>query len=261
MRIARDEKLLKRRVDDYLWRDQSKTVQALRHALNEHFSDFKNVSIFGGMIRDLARGGKSAFNSDVDLVIDAPAYEVHKLAIRLSAKSNSFGGYGFSTERWKIDFWALETTWSLRQGYVRATSIDELLQGTFFDWDAVHYDINERRIYAQEGYLQKLKSRTLGVNVLETPSAVGNAVRAIRRVISWDVRVTATLFSFIEVVVRDNGIEALVEFEKKKYGNSICSGFETTGKLINAIALLNERTDISLSSPRQLELPLDIFAA
>lgn len=255
MRIVRDEKLLKRRVDDYLWRDHSKTVQALRLALNEHFSDFDKVSIFGGMIRDLARGGKAGFQSDVDLVIDAPTHEVDMLAERMCAKPNSFGGYGFSTERWKIDFWALETTWSLREGHVSATSIDELLQGTFFDWDAVHYDIKKRRLHAQEGYLEKLNSRILGVNVVATPSAVGNAVRAVRRIISWDLRASTTLLTFIEDVVRSNGLEPLVAYEKSKYATSVCSGFISPETLINAVATVNEGPVLTSSSPRQLELP------
>ena len=76
MIIARDERVLKRRVDDYLWRDKSKTVQALRQTLIEEFGDFEKVSIFGGMIRDIARGGKRGFRSDIDLVIDAPAAQV-----------------------------------------------------------------------------------------------------------------------------------------------------------------------------------------
>lgn len=255
MIVARDDKLLKRRVEDYLWRDQSKTVQALRFALRTHFSDFEKVSIFGGMIRDLARGGKAGFQSDVDLVIDAPANEVDELAIRLSAIPNSFGGYSFSTERWKIDFWALETTWTLREGHIRAASIDELLLGTFFDWDSVHYDINKRRLHAQEGYIDKLKSRTLGVNVVATPSAIGNAVRAVRRLISWDLRASKKLLSFIEEVVQDNGLEPLVVYERKKYATSICEGFKSPETLINVISTVNETPILDACSPRQLELP------
>lgn len=255
MIIARDEELLKRRVDDYLWRDQSKTVHALRSTLDTHFSDFDKVSVFGGMIRDLARGGKVGFQSDVDLVIDAPTHEVDELAKRMSATPNSFGGYGIYTERWKIDFWALQTTWTLREGYVKATSIDELLKATFFDWDSVHYDIKGRRLFAQEGYLEKLKSRTLGVNVISTPSTIGNAVRAIRRTLSWDLRVSATLLNFVEDVVGKHGIEPLVAYEMSKYANSVCAGYEKTEALIDAVAAGNKKPMFTSSSPRQMELP------
>lgn len=116
MILVRNEKLLKRRVDDYLWRDKSKTVAALRLVLESRFADFDDVSIFGGMIRDLAKNGKRGFQSDVDIVVDAPESEVKELAERLSAKPNMFGGFGFQTDRWQIDFWALETTWSHRHG-------------------------------------------------------------------------------------------------------------------------------------------------
>lgn len=255
MRVAQDERLLKRRVDDYLWRDQSTTLRALRAALDMHFSDFEKVSIFGGMLRDLARLGKSGFKSDIDLVIDAPIDQVDELAARMSAKSNSFGGYGFSTDRWKIDFWALETTWTLRQGHVQATSIDELLEGTFFDWDAVHYDIKQRRLFAQEGYFERLRKRTLGVNVVATPSAVGNAARAVRRLITWDLRASEELLMFVEGVVRNNGLEALVTFEEAKYSNSVCAEFKTPDKLMSALVVEGHRSKPDLASPRQLELP------
>lgn len=255
MRIARDEKLLKRRVEEYLWWDKSKTVLALRLALNSHFADFDNVSIFGGMIRDLARNGKAGFQSDVDLVIDAPASEVRDLAIRISAKPNKFGGYGFSTERWKIDFWALETTWALKEGHINATTIDDLLQGTFFDWDSVHYDIKKRRLHAHEGYFEKLKSRTLGVNLLATPSSIGNAVRAVRRIISWDLRASNTLIEFVDDVMRNNGLDPLIFYEKRKYKTSMCASYNSPDSLLNSLTDVNKRPAIMANSPRQLELP------
>ncbi|TWD54265.1 hypothetical protein FB480_103174 [Agrobacterium vitis] len=254
MRIARDEKILKRRVDDYLWYDKSPTVRALRIVLNKHFSDFDNVSIFGGMVRDLARDGKAGFRSDIDLVIDAPAEDVKALSKRMNAKPNIFGGYGFATERWKIDFWALETSWALRAGHITASNNDDLLKGTFFDWDAAMYDIKKRRLSVEDGYCEKLNSRMLGINLIATPSSVANAVRAIKRIISWDLRPSNTLLDFIDKVISMEGIEIVAACERRKYGTSICAKYKSREDLLDSISGLKNEATVGGGSPRQLEL-------
>lgn len=255
MLIARDERILKRRVDDYLWRDRSKTVLALRQVLVEKFGDFEKVSIFGGMIRDIARNGKRGFRSDVDLVIDAPAAEVKDLADRLAAKPNLFGGFGYRTARWEIDFWALETSWAHKHGHINASSVDDLMEGTFFDWDAAHYDLKSRKLYFQSGYLERIRSRTLGVNLVETPSAVGNAVRAVRRVLLWDLRASPCLLDFVEHVVSNEGLETLSRYEKRKHQRSVCEAYVERSRLLEALAVGNNKVYFLRGSPRQLELP------
>jgi hypothetical protein len=258
MILARDEKLLKRRLDDYLWRDKSKTVSALRQLLIEQFGDFDKVSIFGGMIRDIARSGARGFRSDVDIVIHAPSEQVEALAERVAARPNAFGGFGFTSTRWKVDFWALETTWAHRQGYITASTIDDLLEGTFFDWDSVHYDIKSRQLRAQDGYLERIRSRTLGVNLTKTPSTLGNAARAIRRILIWDLRASPALIDFIEKAVADEGMEALIAYEIRKYRGSVCKDFRGRDELLAALNSGNARVHVTVGSPRQLEL-LDIF--
>lgn len=255
MIVARDEEILKRRVDDYLWRDKSKTVVALRQVLDEKFGDFEKVSIFGGMIRDIARGGKRGFQSDVDLVIDAPQSQVKELAESLAAKPNVFGGFGYTSTRWEIDFWALETTWAHRHGHIKASSVDDLLEGTFFDWDAAHYDIKSRKLHAQPGYVERIRSRTLGVNLVKTPSAVGNAVRAVRRVLLWDLKASQSLLDFVDQVVSDNGLEALLHYERRKHQRSVCEAYAERSRLLEALAAGNGKVHSVWGSPRQLELP------
>jgi len=255
MTLVRSERLLKRRVEDYLWRDKSKTVAALRHVLTNEFGDFDKVSIFGGMIRDLARNGKRGFRSDVDIVVDAPADQVRELAIKLAAKPNKFGGFGYKSTRWEIDFWALETTWAHRHGHIRASNIDDLLEGTFFDWDSVHYDFKSRKLTAQEGYLDRIRSRTLGVNLMCTPSTIGNAARAVRRLLLWDLRPSSLLIEFLEHALAKEGLEAIVAHEVRKYGQSVCISYSSQGELLDALATGNADIRRADGSPRQLELP------
>lgn len=96
---------------------------------------------------------------------EAPAQDVAKLARRLGAIENRFGGYGYQWPRWKVDFWALETTWALRSGHISASSLEDLKDGTFFDWDAVLYEVNNRWVLCSEDYFDKLDSGRLGLNL------------------------------------------------------------------------------------------------
>lgn len=255
MTVARDKNLLKRRVDDYLWRDRSKTVAALRNSLQENFFGFRNVYIFGGMVRDFARGGTSRFKSDVDLVIEAPASQVHELARRVGGSSNLSGGFGVITERWHIDFWALETTWAYREGHISGNSIDDLLSGTFFDWDAVYYDLRLRRVGMKPDYLDRLRSRVLGINLRATPSTVPNAIRAIRRLVSWDLVPSTELMDFIVSVCSEVSLSELVAFELRKYGNSVCLKFDSAHSLLDSLSNVNRGRLLVVESPRQMRLP------
>jgi hypothetical protein len=253
--VAANKKTLKRRVDDYLWRDESKTVQNLRSILHQHFWDFDNVAVIGGMVRDLGRKGVSGFKSDVDLVIDAPEDDVAKLAQLLGARANQFGGFGFQGARWKIDFWALETTWALRAGHISVTSLEDLIQGTFFDWDAVLYELKSRRIMCTDEYIATLNSGLLGLNLRATPSSIGNAVRAIRRIIEWDVCATEGLIDFVDEVLGTEGLGEITRYEKERYTNSITSFFGSRDQLVYSLHNFDERHKLGTQFARQLMLP------
>lgn len=252
---APDPKTLKRRVDDYLWRDRSKTVGDLRSILQENFGDFENVAIIGGMIRDLGRCGVAGFKSDVDLVIEAPAHEVAELADRLGARSNSFGGFAYNGPRWKVDFWSLETTWALRKGHISANSLEDLTQGTFFDWDAVLYEVKTRRVVFSEDYFERLNSGRLGLNLRATPSAVGNTIRAVRRLLLWDVAASSELLDFVAETVESKGLLVLQESEHDRYRNSYLACFGTPSELMMALRDFDQRRHLGTRFARQLPLP------
>lgn len=223
--------------------------------MSNHFGDFERVAIIGGMIRDLGRYGVTGFKSDVDLVIEAPAQDVAKLARRLGAIENRFGGYGYQGPRWKVDFWALETTWALRSGHISASSLEDLKAGTFFDWDAVLYEVNSRRVLCSEDYFDKLNSGRLGLNLRATPSSVGNAVRAIRRVLLWDVLATDELLDFVRETADSEGLETLTESEIRRYGNCVLPLFRTQSELIVALENFDKRHHLGTKFARQLPLP------
>ncbi len=196
MSVAPNNSALKRRLDRYLWANRSGEMEALQSILSSNFRSFERVAVIGGLVRDFAREGRNGFRSDVDLVIQDSKEKVALLAEKLDATPNRFGGYGYKSGPWKIDFWALETTWAKK--HVPIKTLEDVLLGTFFDWDAVAYDLWERKLLCQDGYLERLRTKTLEVNLRPNPSPMGNLIRAVRRLILWQLVPGERLTSFIE---------------------------------------------------------------
>lgn len=138
------------------------------------------VVIFGGAIRDLALYGNTEFPSDIDVVLECA--DAHTLAAQmesLKAYRNRFGGFRFSTIKWKFDVWRLEDTWALKQGHVAGHSARALLQSTFFDWDAIAYDFTNREFHFLDGYFERLQEGVVDINLEPNPNPLGNARRAL----------------------------------------------------------------------------------
>jgi len=198
MPLAPDLSSLKQRLDSYFWRNRSPEMKLLNGILAEHFSRFERVAVVGGLARDFARAGRAGFRSDVDLVVEAPADEVAAVAETLGAKANRFGGYGAKVGVWKIDFWALETTWAARHAGVSVSSLEDITRCTFFDCDAIAYDLRRRRVMCDAGYLDRLRRGALDVNLRPTPSPEGNLLRSMRRLVLWRLHSGPKLRQFID---------------------------------------------------------------
>ncbi|PPQ35162.1 hypothetical protein [Rhodoblastus acidophilus] len=242
-------------MDDYLWRDKSAPVSALRAILKEHFLPFDRVAIIGGMVRDLARAGKRGFKSDVDLVVDAPVEDVKKLAIDLNATPNRFGGYCYKTSRWKIDFWALRTTWAYTEGHASLDKIEDVTHCTFFDWDSVIYDLKRRHIVCCDDYLERIKGKTIEVCLRPTPSVNGNLLRAVRRIILWDLEPGPLLHAFIDENLTDHNFQEIAKLDRTVYTWPLIAKFECAERLRRHVCTPERRAELGTEYARQLSLP------
>ncbi|WP_216076156.1 hypothetical protein, partial [Acinetobacter baumannii] len=61
--------------------------------------------------------------------------------------------------------------------------LEDVLLGTFFDWDAIAYDLWERKLICSDDYLERIRAKRLDINLQPNPSPMGNLVRAIRRLV------------------------------------------------------------------------------
>lgn len=182
---------------------------------------FGPVVVIGGMIRDLALAGNRTFGSDVDFVIKPKDIDqFHLFMMHRAAKRNRFGGYGWSGEHWRIDVWPLQKTWAHEEGHVQISFFSDLLRTTFFDCDAIIYDLQSKNITAKQGYFGRLKRRELEVNLLANPNPTGNAVRALRyaaiRGFGWGPKLCA----FMSEQIEECGWKHLQEREATSHGTS-----------------------------------------
>lgn len=218
--IALSRSHIKRRVDQYLWADESESLIRLRKIIYRYFTKYCHTLVLGGLVRDLAFGGVRAFKSDVDLVVDAPNSHVIKIAIALGASANRFGGFSATVGGWKIDFWALRNTWAHREKHVRIGRPADITKCTFFTADAIAYDLNKRSLHARPEYLRDMRKNVLEINLLPNPSIHGNLLRAVRRTLIHRMNIGPQLREFVTEHLDDRAFEYIIDTELRLYGHS-----------------------------------------
>lgn len=196
----------------------------------DRLADLGSVAVIGGMLRDLSLAGNAGFRSDVDFVVDPGSIaEFERLMAALGARRNRFGGYGIALRRWRVDVWPLERTWAAVAGHVEVRRPEDLLDATFFDWDAILYICSTRSVTARPDYFERLERRVLEVNLEPNPNPVGNAVRAIRYARRWNAAFGPRLAHHILRQARDHGWDTLARAERASFGTRVLATIDLEG--------------------------------
>jgi hypothetical protein len=217
---------------------------------------FEGAAIVGGLARDFARKGKVGFRSDIDIVIDGSTAAVAELASMLDAVPNRFGGYAYYHPLWKIDFWALEATWAATHGYVQVTSLSDVTFCTFFDCDAIIYDLNRRVVVANNDYLHRLRNKCIDVNLLPNPSINGNILRAVRRILYWDMRPGPKLYKFLSDNMNESSFGEIMAIEKRLYSNPVIFRFSSVKDLRAELFSKEGRCHLNTALANRITRPL-----
>jgi hypothetical protein len=176
------------------------------------------VAIFGGVLRDLALHGAAARPRDIDVVIECEASEGLAQTLRtLRPSRNRYGGFRLRNRWWSYDVWQVQETWAVRQGLVRAGSIDDLVRTTFFDWDAVLYEYRSGEITAIDGYFGRLSAQIVDVNLAENPNPLGNLVRALRLFAAGEAALGSRLIRYADDQLRCFTDEEVMAAEASAY--------------------------------------------
>jgi hypothetical protein len=234
--IADSVATIERRLSAFIWEDDSLRCASLRNVLSIFTGRFENVAIIGGMVRDFARVGAPGFHSDVDMVIDAPSPEVAEFAAALGARVNAFGGFSLVRGGWEVDFWPLGSTWALREGHVELEGLQDLIRSTFFDHDAILYDIGRRRVICDDGYVGRQPLNTLEINLMPNPSIHGSLYRAARRILGWELSPGPKLRAFIDEHLDRDAFEHMVATERRKKAVPIIGSFSDVTALRSALS-------------------------
>lgn len=260
LRIANTLNEVSDSVHRFIHADAPSNRELLNHVIKP-LSEIGEVLIIGGLVRDLAFYGTDERPvSDIDLVVRGSPSALAEYAKLVGAEANKFGGYGLKTPAFKADFWAFSSTWAKQAGHVPIQKSEDLLRCTFFDWDAIIYSLRSRRVSAIDNYIGRLHSRVLDLNLEPNPSVKGNLVRALRRVMMWDVRPGPRLKRFIMDALRWHSWEDLVAAENNAFSTSYLSHFDghwkyLTGVLHNPGFHWVGRDDLR-QQPLFLDLPL-----
>jgi hypothetical protein len=191
------------------------------------------VVVIGGFLRDLCLGGNRHFKSDVDFVVDPNSIsEFERLVVKLGGKVNKFGGYGITLKRWKVDVWPLERTWAAVAGHVAVSHLDDLVDVTFFDWDAILYSVTDQKLTTRHQYFDRIRRRIIDINLEPNPNPLGNAVRALRYAYRWDAALGQRLASHVAKQIRDNSWLSLVTSERRSFSKPVLGSID--GDVIKA---------------------------
>jgi hypothetical protein len=190
---------------------------------------FGRLALVGGMLRDISLFGNAGFRSDLDFVIvpyDLEAFEKHMATS--GATTNRFGGYGLSSHRWQIDVWPLQKSWAHVHGHIKLSTVNDLRRATFFNCDAIVYDIESSSIRASKNYFDDLKGKILEINLEPNPNPSGSSVRAFRYALlkgfSWGPKLSRYVAETIDTV----GWDSLVEGEVRSFGTRYLDTLDRT---------------------------------
>lgn len=192
--------------------DVRRTISALQR--------FGRLALVGGMLRDLSLFGNAQFRSDLDFVIlpyDLEEFEAHMRGA--GAEMNRFGGYALPYRKWRIDVWALQKSWAHVNGHVKLSTINDLRKATFFNCDAILYDLEARNIRTYPGYFDDMARKVLELNLEPNPNPEGSAVRAIRYSLLKGFHWGPNLTKYVAATVEYAGWKSLSAKEEKSFNS------------------------------------------
>ncbi|MBL9040995.1 MAG: hypothetical protein JNM83_05310 [Myxococcales bacterium] len=212
--LAKNKEIVRRRADSFLSRPEYAGVRAILAEI----SAVAPTAIFGGFPRDLARYGVDGFNSDLDLVVDCQS--ITSILDRLGPvhfTNTGMGGIRICGHRLQIDLWTLQDTWAIKNGIVEANHLADLIHTTFFDCDAIIYQLDTREIVCSERYFSSLSSDVIDISVEINPNPLSMTIRTLRFLKRRRLKISARLAGYLLRRLEELGNESICAAEYRKY--------------------------------------------
>ncbi|MEX9251255.1 hypothetical protein [Pseudenterobacter timonensis] len=218
MKVVPSHQRLKLRIENFFDTcDERKQARALIDALAGEM----HAWIFGGMVRDMGLFGRKGFISDIDLVVDGSREELlhtlHALNIH-QLRVNKLGGVRFRLNGLDFDIWCIQDTWAFRNRHVKFEDASSLFKTTLMSWDAVLYDLKQKRVLSPENYLHDLHQRRLELVLGMTPNQPGAVVKILRTIYNKRVQIVGPqLCHYLRVALQTWPVDALRQYEYGRY--------------------------------------------
>lgn len=227
VRLSPSTEALKKRLERILHNKTRVDGPELSEVILPALMEVGRVALFGGAVRDIAREGADRFSSDLDFVVYEGDRDVFQKTIdRFAAEPNRFGGYRLRFSRWRVDVWMLEDTWAKTAGLREVNRIEDLLDCTFFDWDAVLYLLDSKQVIHRAEYFERLQLGVMDVNLEANPNPIGSLVRGLRRAASWDVYFGERLSHLARESLDRFSWEEMVALDSRAFARPILRGLD-----------------------------------
>ena len=222
---------------------------------------FGEIGIFGGLLRDSALNVPTRFRSDIDLVVVVDDEVRFDRYFRdRDSRLNRFGGYRLGLALGgSIDVWPLHRTWAFQRGILRGSCLRDLIETTYFSWDAIVYSWTAQRLYCREDYLENIQHGLVDIVLRENPNPVGALVRTMRLLVSGRAGIRWRLARHTCELLKRHEIKEVVLSERRGFRNCCLDEQRVrhVGELLNRFVLkLNEGSAFRLPPREQLSLPL-----
>ncbi|KKC24754.1 hypothetical protein WP12_17250 [Sphingomonas sp. SRS2] len=180
-------------------------------------SELADVYIFGGLLRDLALEGVASFESDVDIVIRPFDVQIfQKWAMESGFKLNKFGGFRLVRDRWLFDVWELDRTWAFLQDTSIPRTKYTLIDTTFFNWDAIVYDIRANQIIVGQSYFENISQLRLEINFEPNPNPLGALVRCLKTLKNYRAKTGPRLTEFVNTNISIFSDIDILEYDRNR---------------------------------------------
>ena len=198
---------------NYFFKSPYRERGELRNFVDK-LKEISDVSVYGGMLRDILMSGNRSFTSDIDLVVSGiDSQRLNTFFLHYDAIKNKYGGYRACIGKWRVDVWLLENTWANKHNHISIQSMQDLTRATFFNWDAIVFNINRSQLIASDNYFCDVSNRYLDINLAPNPNPLGNAIRAIRAGLKHRASISTSLVSFIYETINHVSDEDLISNE------------------------------------------------
>lgn len=259
-RVAPTKDALRKRISRLLRLGLAEDRSELSVHVLPFLQSLGEVGLIGGAIRDVARAGQRAFESDLDFVIyGSDRDEFRRRMKHVPAIENRFGGFAVHFYRWKVDVWHIDDTWAKTAGHRIVEGPDALLQCTFFDWDSVVFDVRSRTIIAEDDYTQRLRSGIMDIRLKPNPNPAGSVLRALRRAAHWNVKFGPNLTEFTRDYIAQADWNELVALDERAFSTSVMK-FLNRAEVLERLGRPEHGSGTWCTHPvpgwkRQIELP------